>query len=629
MEQNNDNSICDGDSKKSICYGSGSVLGDNSALPSKTFASPDKGGFSDTTSGDRALTAKTVIKSDGASRAAQSNDSPSATEEEIKSDKKKRKRAKRDDDDDDEEWREIKRLVTSDNDKKTLNSIYLASNENRAFRHPYWLLVSPVFIEGEKQVPEDEKRLGNLINLDDKVKKGKECYMFVSLNKRTRVEVLKHLRVASVTYATPVAYCKFKKLCGGRPSYVVLMNRRSRMTDRLMCIKQLSKKFPSLLIAQGQDGSFTEIQFSCRGQVSATDVDKAVKEYAKYLKEQKREMTDDEIKNKVEELEVYVAASSFNRAGPSKITKINKGNFNRKFQAFVLDTDKQLEQIKKFCQENKNIVAAVIVYENRACLIRFDVPTEIKTLASAIREKTGIVLEQKDVYKMKYTEAIRFLQNHYLVEKVYAHGSILEKANNAPAGALSSKIFILRKKDDSKEGFTQKQLLYLINNPKVKKMHLSDTNRKGAVWCSKVLPPDDIYFGGNKEILHDIEFESVTDTQFYSFLHLENTTFVKKTIIYKDSIEPFLRYPFRNKTNQYRYFLSNPNVIDEETAKGYVEKGIMSACIRTKVPSCKSIILKKREPIKLEDIPHGLIPIDMSSARRCSDKKTFPYLNVA
>lgn len=541
--------------------------------------------------------------------------------------KDKRKRSKLDDDDDkdDEEWREIKRLVTSVNDKNILRSRYLASNRNRASRHRYWLLVNPVFIAGEEQVSEDEKRLGTLTNLDDKVKKGKEYYMFVSLNKRTRVEVLNHLRVASVTYATPVAYCKFKKLCGDRPSHVVVMNRRSRMTDRLMCIKYLSKKFPSLLFRQGLDGSFTKIHFSSRGQVSAADVDKAVKEYAKDLKEQKREMTYDETKNRVEGLEASVAASSYNRAGLSKGTK---GNINRKFQAFVLDTDEQLEKIKKFCEENKSIVAAVILYENRACLIRFDAPTEIKTLSSAIREKTGIALERKEVYKMKYTEARRFLQCLHLVKKVYAHGGILEKANNVPASALPSNTFIVRKKDDKEEGFTQEQLLYLINNPKVEKMLLSDTNRRGAIWCSKVLPLNDIYFGGNKDILHDIEFESITDTQFYRFGRVENTTSVKKTIIYKSSIEPFVQYPFRNKTDRYRYFLSNPAVIDEETAKGYVEKGIMSTYIKTKIPDCKSIILKKREHIKLADIPDGLIPIDIGSARCCSDKNTFPYLSV-
>nr|BDT63171.1 MAG: hypothetical protein [Hemigrapsus takanoi nimavirus] len=224
---------------------------------------------------------------------------------------------------------------------------------------------------------------------------------------------------------------------------------------------------------------------------------------------------------------------------------------------------------------------------------------------------------------MKYIEARKFLQYHYPVKKVYAHGAILDKANKAPpTGALPSKTFIVSKKDDSEEGFTQEQLLYLINNPKVKKMILSDTNRKGAIWCSKVLPPNDIYFGGNKEILHDIEFESISDTQFYKFVRVENTTSVKKTI-YKNSIEPFVQYPFRNKTDRYRYFLSNPAVIDEETAKCYVEKGIMSTYIKTKIPYCNSIILKKREHIKLVDIPDGLIPIDIDSARCCSDKNTF------
>lgn len=627
MEKNN--SVCDGDSSsnKSICCGSGSVLGDESALPSKTPAPPDRGEFSDTlvitTSGDNGPTTKTITKPDGAASPAESDDSPSDIEEKMEKVKKKRKRSKRDVDEDDEEWREIKRLVTSD--KKTLSSRYLASNRNRASRHPYWLLVSPVFIEGEEQVSEDEKRLGTLINLDDKVKKGKVCYMFVSINKRTRVEVLNHLRVASVIFATPVAYCKFKKLCGDRPSHIVFMNRRSRMTDRLKCIKHLSKKYPSLLIGQGLDGSFTKIHFSSRGQVSAADVDKAVKEYAKDLREQKRELTDDEIKKKVEELEASVAASSSDRASLSKSTR---SNFNRKFQAFVLDTDEQLEKIKKLCEENKIIFAAVILYENRACLIRFDAPTEIKTLTSAIREKTGIVLGRKSVYKMKYNEARKFLQCHYLVKKVYAHGGILEKANNAPVGALPSKTFIVRKKDSSEERFTREQLLYLIKNPKVKKMLLSNTNRKGAIWCSKVLPPNDIYFGGNKEILHDIEFESITDTQFYRFGLEENTISVEKTSIYKNSIEQFIQYPFRNKTDRYRYFLSDPDVIDEETAKGYVEKGIMSTYIKTKIPDCKSIILKKREHIKLVDMPDGLIPIDIGSARCCSDKNTFANLNI-
>nr|BDT63170.1 MAG: hypothetical protein [Hemigrapsus takanoi nimavirus] len=331
---NNNNSICDGDSSsnKRICSDCGSVLGDESALPSKISAPPDEGEYPDTlvitTSGDSAPTTKTITKLDGTASPAESDGSPSAIEEEMEKDKKKRKRSKRDDDKDDEEWREIKRLVTSDNDKKTLGSRYFASNRNRASRHPYWLLVSPVFIKGEQQVSKDEKRLGNLINLDDKAIKGKECYMFISIKKRTRVEVLNHLRVVSVTYATPVAYCKFKKLCGDRPSHVVLMNRRSRMTDRLMCIKHLSKKFPSLLFGQGLDGSFTKIHFFSRGQVSTADVDKAVKKYAKDLREQKRKLTDDEIKNKVEELEASVAASNSNRAGLSKSIK---SNCNRKF----------------------------------------------------------------------------------------------------------------------------------------------------------------------------------------------------------------------------------------------------------------------------------------------------------
>lgn len=278
MEKNIKNS-----SKKNICCGSGSVLGDESALP---FNTSDNRRFIDTsfltTSGD---SAKTVTKPDGAASPAESDDSPLAIEEETEKEKKKRKRSKRDGVEDDE-WKEIKRMVTSD--KKTLSSRHLASNRNRASRHPYWLLLSPVFIEGEEQVSEDEKRLGTLINLDNKVKKGKGCYMFVSLKQRTRIEVLNHVRVASVTYATPVAYCKFKKLCGDRPSHVVLMNRRSRMTDRLMCIKHLSKKFPSLLIGQGLDGSFTKIHFSSRGQVSVADVDKVVKKYAKDLRDQEK-----------------------------------------------------------------------------------------------------------------------------------------------------------------------------------------------------------------------------------------------------------------------------------------------------------------------------------------------------
>ena len=374
-------------------------------------------------------------KTDAIASPAESNNSPSAIED-MKKDKEKRKRSRRDDSENDEEWKEIKRLVTSD--KKTLSSRYLASNRNKNSRQPYWLLVNPLFIKGEEQISEDEKKFGTLINLGDKLKKDKVCYMFVSTN-RTRNEVLNYLRVASTTYTVPVDHCKFKKFCGDRPSHFILMNHRSRIGDRLMCIKYLSEKFPSLLIGQGLDGSFTKIHFSSRGQVSVADVDKTVKEYIKNLREQKRKMTYNEIENKIEELKASVVASNSNRAGLSKSIK---NNFNRKFQMFVLDRDEELKKIKKFCKGNKNIVAAVILYKNHACLIRFNAPTKIKTLTSAIREKTGFVLKQKRVHKMKYKEARRFLQCHYLEEKAYAHGDIMKKGNNR---AVCQETFIVKK----------------------------------------------------------------------------------------------------------------------------------------------------------------------------------------
>ena len=369
-----------------------------------------------------------------------------------------------------------------------------------ASRHSsYWLLVSPKFIEGEKQISEDEKRLGNLINLGKK-----NYYMFFSLKKMTRMEILNYLRVSSVTYAVPVSYSKFKNLCGDRPSYVILMNHNSRITDRLMCIKHLSKKFPSLLFGQALNGSFTEIHFSSRGHISAADVDKAVKEYL--VKEQKKN-----------ELEVSVAASScFNRTGLSKSAK---GNFNRKFHMFMLDTDEQLEKIKQFCEKNKNLIAAIILYENLVCLIRFSVPTEVKTLISSIRENTGIVLQQKDVYKMKYDNTRTFLQCFSFVKKVYAHGNILEKATKSN-GRLLSKTFFIRKDKE----FTKEQLLYMINNPKIKKLLLNNTNCKGAIWCWQA---DDNIWKNNK-ILHDIKFESITDMQFYRFDYFISVTKTNK-----------------------------------------------------------------------------------------------------